>query len=217
MFKKLKSLALISFMLVPTVVYGQTANIDTSKVNNGIVDISYKSPENKKTKVMVAKGSQQYTYDLDLSGQFPLQLGEGEYVVSILENASSNKYKLVTKETIKYNASNPHAVYLQSIEMINWNNQMKAVKKANELTKGLKTDKEKAQAIYNYVTNTIKYDYNKAATVQTGYIPSVDSTLNSASGICFDYSVLYAAMMRSVGIPTKMIMGTTKNISEYHA
>lgn len=219
MFKtnKLKVMTILAVMLIPTMVYGQTATINKNQVNNGVVDISYQSPQNKKIKVMVAKGSVKYTYDLKANGKFPLQSGNGDYTVSILENVSGNQYSLVTSETVNLKANNENSVYLQSIDMINWNNNMNAIKKAQELTKGLTTDKAKASAIYDFVTNKVKYDNNKAATVAAGYVPSVDSTLNTSSGICFDYSVLYAAMMRSVGVPTKMIMGYNKDITEYHA
>lgn len=219
MFKinKLKIMIILAVMLMPTMVYGQAATINKSQASNGVVDINYQSPQNKKVKVMVAKGSVKYTYDLKSNGKFPLQSGNGDYIVSVLENVSGNQYSLVTSETVNVKANNENSVYLQSIDMINWNNNMTAIKKAQELTKGLTTDKEKATAIYNFVTNKVKYDNNKAATVAAGYVPSIDSILNTSLGICFDYSVLYAAMMRSVGIPTKMIMGYNKDIKEYHA
>ncbi|HHX63084.1 MAG TPA: transglutaminase domain-containing protein [Epulopiscium sp.] len=204
-------------MLIPIAVYGQTATIDKTQLSNGVINVSYKSSEDKKTKVMVSKGSDKYTYDLKSEGQYPLQFGNGDYTVSILENASGNQYKVVTQETLKFSANNINAVYLQSIDMINWDNNMKAIKIAKELTKGLNTDKEKATVLYNYVAKNIKYDYNKAATVVAGYIPSIDATLNTSLGICFDYSVVYAAMMRSVGVPTKVIMGQNIDIKEYHA
>ena len=65
--------------------------------------------------------------------------------------------------------------------------------------------------------NKVKYDNNKAVTVATGYVPSIDVILNTSLGICYDYSVLYAGMLRSVGVPTKMMMGYKNNIKKYHA
>lgn len=218
-FRQLTAMTILSVSLLPTVVFGQTTNlaINTNQVKNGVVDISYKSPQNKKVKVMVAKGTQKYTYDLKDTGTFPLQFGNGDYQVTVLENISSNKYTALTTEKITVQAANPNTVYLQSIDMINWNENMQAIKQAKDLTKNLKTDKEKAAAIYAFITNKVKYDYNKAMTVTTGYIPSIDATLNTSLGICFDYAVLYAAMMRSVGVPTKVVMGYNKDITEYHA
>ena len=220
MFKKLKfklTTILAVSLLQVTMVYGQPVTIDKSQLNHGIINVSYQSPQNKTTKVMIAKGTAKHTYDLNLNGQYPLQLGDGEYKVSVLENASGNKYKVVESKTVNLQQSNSNSVYLQSIQMINWDNDMQAIKTAKKLTKNAHTDKEKATIIYNYITSKIKYDHHKAATVAAGYIPSVDGTLNSSLGICYDYSVLYAAMMRSVGVPTKLVMGYNKDIKDYHA
>ena len=61
----------------------------------------------------------------------------------------------------------------------------------------------------------ITYDYNKAETVQPGYLPDVDEILKIKTGICFDYSAVMAAMLRSVGIPTRMEIGYSGDA--YHA
>lgn len=219
MFKiRIKAIVLFTLMF-PTVAYANVShsNLETNQVNNGIVSVQYDSPGNNKTKVIVAKRTNKYTYDLRSNGQFPLQMGNGEYTVSVLENVIGNQYKVISTEAVHMQATNPQAVYLQSTEMITWNDNMKAIQKANQLTQNAKTNKEKATLIYDYITNKIKYDNNKAATVAAGYIPSIDVTLNTSLGICYDYSALYAAMLRSVGVPTKMIMGYKNDINEYHA
>ena len=41
------------------------------------------------------------------------------------------------------------------------------------------------------ITN-ISYDEEKARTVESGYLPDVDETLESGKGICFDYAALNA-------------------------
>ena len=38
-------------------------------------------------------------------------------------------------------------------------------------------------------------------------LPSVDETLKTKKGICFDYAALMTAMLRSQGIPTKLEIG----------
>lgn len=68
-----------------------------------------------------------------------------------------------------------------------------------------------------HISNNIKYDKKKAYLVKYGYVPSIDSTIESKSGICHDYAVLTAAMLRSVDIPTKLIMGYKSDILAYHA
>ncbi|MGN7382731.1 transglutaminase-like domain-containing protein [Paenibacillus sp. SAFN-117] len=35
--------------------------------------------------------------------------------------------------------------------------------------------------------------------------------------MCYGYSSLFAAMLRSVGIPAKLVMGHSQYVTEYHA
>ena len=37
----------------------------------------------------------------------------------------------------------------------------------------------------------VTYDEDKAATVETGYLPDIDETLSTGKGICFDYAGLH--------------------------
>ena len=56
------------------------------------------------------------------------------------------------------------------------------------------------------------YDYDKADSVEAGYLPDVDETLQSGTGICFDYAALTAAMLRSQDIPCKLEIGYSGDI-----
>lgn len=218
--KRLTSLIIILAIVltIPTaIVNADTKSMDKSRLNEGLVSITYKSDDHARTKVTIKKGEIKYTYNLEESGSFPLTLGNGEYEVSVLENVSGNLYKLVEREKITLTLSDSNKVFLSSMQLVNWNHDMAAIKKAKALTKGLKTDTEKVTAIYNYIVSNYSYDYEKAKEVETEYIPSVNSVFESSGGICYDYSVLLAAMLRSVGVPTKLIMGYKVGIKEYHA
>ena len=72
-------------------------------------------------------------------------------------------------------------------------------------------------AVYDYICSSISYDRDKAASVKSGYLPDPDETLQTGKGICFDYAALAAAMLRSQGIPTKMIFGYVAPKDLYHA
>jgi transglutaminase-like putative cysteine protease len=94
---------------------------------------------------------------------------------------------------------------------------MTAVALAEELVQGLTNEKDKVEAIYRYVVSNIEYDYEKINTVDSRYVPDVENTLKSQKGICYDYSALFASMLRSQGIPTKLIKGYTDKVDGYHA
>ena len=48
-------------------------------------------------------------------------------------------------------------------------------------------------------------------------MPSPDETLALGTGICFDYASLSAAMLRSLGIPCKVVTGYVSPDGVYHA
>ena len=214
-------LSVLTILVVFTTVFstasfGQNLYIDQANANNGKVTVTYKS--DKQLAAMVVKGNQKEQYILNGgNNSVPLQMGDGAYTVYVLEHVSGTSYKQVSKETVNVKIDNKNSVYLQSIQMIDFNNNMEAVKKAKELTKNAKNDREKVEAIYNYIVENVKYDKEKAVKVGTNYIPVIDNTFKSDSGICYDYASLFAGMLRSENIPTKLVMGRSTNVSEYHA
>ena len=68
------------------------------------------------------------------------------------------------------------------------------------------------KTFYNYVTSHITYDYDKANSVEAGYLPDIDETLLTGTGICFDYAALLTAMLRSQDIPCKLEIGYSGEI-----
>lgn len=194
--------------------------LNAANLDKGVVGIDYESAGTARTKLMITKEKTSYTYDLAAKGTeefFPLQMGNGSYKISILENTSGNKYKSVYSKTVEVAIANAGAVYLNSVQNVSWAGASNAIAKAKELTKNLTSDSDKVEAIYNFVVNAISYDNSLAATVAAGYIPDVDSVLAEGTGICYDYASLFAAMTRSIGIPTKLEMGTSEYVTEYHA
>ena len=193
--------------------------IDYSTAASGYVQISNTTAK-KGLKVQVIRNNTTYNYDLKNGGKveiYPLQLGDGDYKVRVLENTTGNKYTPLAEQTINVKLSNPLSPFLNPNQYIMYGNDWAIAKKAAEITKGKKNDQGKIEAIYSYITKNIKYDKQKAATVQTGYLPNVDQTLSSGKGICFDYAALLSAMLRSQGIPSRMIIGTVSPKDINHA
>lgn len=219
--KKLFFALLLVFAFVTNMTMINAADMtvaDIARLDCGVVAISCCSTA--RLKVTVEKSDKMVTYDLRNDGiteYYPLQMGEGSYKVSVLENVSGTKYKYIEIKTIDLKLDDANDVYLASIQNINWNNDMKAIKKACELTEGLGTEREKINAIYEYLISNIKYDYDKLNTLKSGYLPDIDDTFEKGKGICYDYSSVFAAMLRSQGIPAKLVKGYTPAVDGYHA
>lgn len=203
-----------------SVLVGAKTTIDASSTSNGYFDVKTNGPTDKKIKVVVEKGGQKMTYDLPLNGtavSYPLQLGDGVYNVKVIENVESNKYSLIQTCDLDVKLTDQFAPFLNANVYVNFKQDSNIVKIAQQVTAGCATDLEKLDKVYSYVADLLTYDSDKAATVQPGYIPQIDSVLASKKGICYDYAAVMAAMLRSQNIPTKLVTGYVSPNNTYHA
>ena len=192
---------------------------DTTDISKGLVHVSYDG--GGKVKLIIEKEGKKYTYDVNSSGlkeSFPFQLGNGNYKISLYKNTSGSSYKLVQAKSVNVEIKDMNQVYLNSIQNVNWGIDSKAVLKAVELTKDEKDLKKKAETLWDFMVKNNAYDYTKLSTLTSGYIPIIDKTLEEKKGICYDFTSLYAAMLRSQGIPAKLVKGyAPKNAAGYHS
>ncbi|MCY6369576.1 transglutaminase-like domain-containing protein [Clostridium ganghwense] len=194
--------------------------LDESEKNKGSIKIKFANTSGNKMKIGIKKDSNNYYYNFKGNANyesFPLQSGSGKYKVTLFENTRETKYKSIKSWTINVKLKDENSVYLNSIKLVNWKNTTTTVSKAKQLTNGLKNDEDKAKAIYDYIVSNIKYDSNKAKNVKNGYVPNIDSVIDSKLGICYDFASTYAGMLRSIGIPAKLVMGNSSNVKGYHA
>lgn len=91
--------------------------------------------------------------------------------------------------------------YLKCTEIIDCDTE--AIKdKAKELTKGLKSDKEKAITLYYFVRDEIKHNAYAPLYDINRYKASV--TLKERNGFCQQKAILLIALARSIGMPARL-------------
>lgn len=193
--------------------------LDDGGKDDGVIKVKYLNVTGKKLKIGIMKDEKNYYHNFSGNGEFEIfsfQGGSGNYVVTLFENTTESKYKPLKSWQVNVKIYNENSVYTTSTNMINWNNSQSAVNKARQLTQGVENDQQKAEIIYNYVVNNYTYDFQKAKTVSSGYIVNIESIFNSKVGICSDFAVLYAGMLRSVDVPAKFVTGNSENIEGYH-
>lgn len=193
------------------------ATIDYSNISDGYVMVQYGAASTKKMKVQVAGPSTTYTYNLPASDwvTFPLSDGNGNYKVTVLENTQGNKYALLVSASFKVTLKDEFAPFIRPNQYVDYANAEKTLKKAKELTEKIDDPLKKVEKIYNFVVKNLSYDTQKAATVKSGYLPVLDDVLEAKKGICFDYASLMAGMLRSQGVPCKLVVGYAG--ADYHA
>lgn len=193
------------------------AVIDYSNVEDGYVMVKYKKASDKTIKAQLKGPKTTYTYNVTPEEWevFPLSDENGKYQLSVLRNVSGKKYAVVMTQSFDVKLDNEFGPFLLPNQYVNYADAPKTVKKAASLCKNAEEPLKKVEAVYNYVVKNFTYDKEKAKTVKSGYLPDLDAVLKAKKGICFDYASLMAGMLRSEGVPCKLVVGYAGEA--YHA
>ncbi|MEQ3364252.1 transglutaminase-like domain-containing protein [Raoultibacter massiliensis] len=196
------------------------AVIDTSSLAQGYVAASAESES--RLKFQVIQGDMSYNYDLDGDGAplvCPLNMGDGSYTFRVMQNTSGNNYVELYSTAADVTLDSEFEPFLRPNVFCSYTDQSACVAKAKELAAGATNEGDVMRAVYEWIVDNIAYDTEKAIALAdaTGYVPDPDSTIAQGKGICFDYASLAAAMLRSLGIPCKIITGYVSPDGIYHA
>lgn len=193
--------------------------IDYSNTKDGYFMVKWLGASSSNVKVQsTGKSGVTYTYNLKADGTFevfPLSDGDGSYKIAVYENIQDNKYAQVVSLSLTAKMDDEFAPFIRPNQYVNYKKDSNAVKVAVEQCEGITDNLEKVAKIYNYVVSNLTYDRAKAKTVKSGYLPDLDSVLASKKGICFDYAALMTGMLRSQGVPCKLVVGYAGKA--YHA
>ena len=193
------------------------AVVDVSNASEGYICANY-TGTNAKVKLQI-KGPDGVTYTYNLHGNgyevFPLTAGNGSYTIGVFENISGTKYSTALSAQFEVSITNTFGPYLYPNQYVDFTSTSLPIAKATELAYPASNDLEVVEQVYNYIISHFSYDYEKAATVVSGYLPVVDEVYKANTGICFDYAAVMATMLRTQNIPTRLEVGYVGE--EYHA
>lgn len=192
-----------------------TVQVDVSNIAEGYFTACYLGDAEKVKLQLTGPDGITYTYDMPLDKSwdtFPLTAGNGTYTLMLYELLEGDQYYCSLAQELDVELRNELLPFLYPNQFVNFDNDTEAVAVAKDLTKDCGTQLDIVKAVYHFATTEISYDTEKAATVTSGYLPVIDETLHTKTGICFDYAALMTCMLRSLGIPTKLQIGFSGEI-----
>ena len=192
--------------------------VDYSNSADGYISVRW-NETGKRVKLRITSGGSTYDHDVPTGGvteYYPLSCGSGSYTVQIYEQTDGDRYAKVLEQEITAEIRSETSPFLYPNRYVAFSQNSACVEKAAQLCAGRSGTIEKTAAIFGWVTDNVSYDRELAATVKSGYVPDPDSVLKKKTGICYDYASLMAAMLRSQGIPSRLVVGYAKE-SIYHA
>ena len=200
--------------------------ICTDYTAQGLLRICYLNESGKKLKLQVIHGEDSVYYNLMGEGEnedFSLQYGDGEYTVRIMQNIEENQYFAVESKTFDVVLDDATRAFLNSIQNVNWSYDMDPIYDVRYIVASSLDESDGllslcTEDIYDYVVENIRYDSDKVFDLLYDYLPNIVDTYTTNTGICYDYASLFAAMLRSIGIPTKLVKGYASYAPDaYHA
>ena len=196
----------------------ENVSIDTSHAGDGYLCISYHGDSPKVKFQVTAQNDVTYTYNLPTDGSpqiIPFSAGDGIYSLGVYTNVEGTLYATEYQEDLEVALEDEYLPFLFPNQYVWFTEDTAAVAKGAEIVASADTDLDAVSLVYNYVVENLTYDWDKAESVQSGYLPDVDNILESGTGICFDYAALMATMLRTQRIPTKLEIGYAG--TTYHA
>lgn len=198
-----------------TVIGSEPFLLDISHTDQGYMMARYTGTADKVNLQITGPDGTNYKYFMEPAEEyipFTFTGGDGSYVIAAYENIGGDQYVSLFSEVVDIALKDEFLPFLYPNQYVFFTKDSQAVKEAENLCTAEKKDIDLLSDVYNYVISSISYDDEKARTVQLGYLPDIDETLETKKGICFDYAALMAAMLRSQGIPCKMAIGYSNEI-----
>ena len=185
--------------------------VDSSNSADGYIMVKT-AQDKKRMKLRISIGGSALNYDINNEGNFevfPLQFGRVNYTVTLYRNVEGKKYKEVGQVTVSPKGMEDELrCFLYPNQYVNYTDETECIKVAGDLCKNITSPSEIYKTVCNYVVSNFSYDFIKSVTVKPGMLPDINECWNKKMGICQDLSAMTCAMLRSQGVPARLMIGT---------
>ncbi len=191
--------------------------VDVTNAQEGYIQASLQRSSTKRMKLRIKKGNDTLTYDLNGDARyevFPLQLGSGKYEITLYENVKGKNYSAAGSVSVNVKFADPEVCFYYPNQYVNYTPETAAVLQADELCAGMEK-KEAYDAVRAYMKRSFTYDYIKAINIKSGMLPDIDGAWSKRMGICQDLSAITCCMLRTQGVPARLMIGMADK--NYHA
>ena len=191
--------------------------IDVSNISQGyfLARSAYEISQRLKLRVVI-NGT---TLDYDLPGTteyivVPLQMGSGYYEVSLYENVSGKKYMEAGTLGFYAQLEREDVAFLYPNQYVDYTPESAAVAQSDSMNEG-KSEDAAFDATCSFIKSNFVYDFIKAATIKPGMLPDIDGSYDKHMGVCQDLAAIMCCMLRTQGIPCRLVIGYADD--NYHA
>ena len=197
--------------------YSGSLVVDLAGASEGYFQAAVQGGGSSRHKMRVTKDGQKLTYDMKLDGTyevFPLQLGSGYYDISLYRNVSGKQYAAAGSVGVSVSLSDSEVCFLYPNQYVNYSEESPSVLKAVEICATVE-GKPAYDTVCSWMGKNFVYDFVKAITVKAGTLPDIETCFEKKMGVCQDLSAITCSMLRTQGIPARLVIGYADG--NYHA
>ena len=144
--------------------------LDISNVDQGYLTAVSDSDSQKMNIQLTDKDGTVYSYFVSPkeSAVIPFSSGSGTYQVCCYQQIDGSQYAALFADTLEVSLENEFLPFLYPNQYVNFTPDSDSSKLALSMISEDASDVDALQAIYNYVTRNLTYDYELADTVESG-------------------------------------------------
>ena len=117
--------------------------------------------------------------------------------------------------SITVELADPDIPFVGPSQYVYYEQDTPSVLMSYEICEGIESDEEKVRAVVEYMTENFTYDYERAKKQTSFYLGDAEVCFETRKGLCQDFAVVLASMLRVQGIPTQLVIGYCGDY--YHA
>lgn len=202
------------------IITGANLRVLVPRERQGYIRASILSPAPSSAyKLRISKEDVTYTYDIgnpNMYDTYPLQMGNGDYMVRLYRCLGGKKYALDGGIWLKIDGIGECEPYICPNQYVPYGSCRNAAGIRNTASTLISYDAVRTIANTKaYMESGYCYDYIRAILVRNGNLPDIDRCYEKAMGICIDLAALTVALLRINGIPARMVIGYVGK--QYHA
>lgn len=182
--------------------------IDVSHVEEGYVIISCVS--DKELRFVIRHNKDQIHYPVQTDGTstiIPLTYGNGNYELMVAEHMEGTKHRVIWKLSLDIELIDDEAPYRYTNIYVPYTGDCQCVRTAEMIAVQAGSAGQFISMVEDYVSTCMSYDGSYVATTLDGHEINPDTFLVKKTGICLDYASCITAMLRSQGIPARLVFG----------
>lgn len=188
--------------------YEEDCAIDISEADRGVITVNCTSEE--ALQLLVKYEDKETCYAVPGDGtafSVPLSNGNGHYKVSMLEHTKGIRYRYL--QTVELDACMPDEAlpFLYANAYVPWDRDTVCVAKARELMEESNDRMDFIGKVKGWIRGRLSYDKQDMDEFLSEHDWDLDRTLAERKGICIDYASMTCAMLRSQGVPAKLVFG----------